>query len=406
MSEPVIRTPDVDESSSTPGASGGSRFPRTSPSLRVAGTIPADVDHMELNRDVRARRPSVIGALVNARAFERALRVVSLLALDLAALLGAIFTALAVKDLVLGDFVFSEEMGTALDYLPFVFLVTALMFARSGLYSQREARPGFTAIGANLFLTACAALAFAVVNGLDFSSYYIFYGGLFFGLIWVTGLRWLYERTTDLGLRALGRSRRVLLVGSGDQIDAVAHALLADTAHTRYEPVGYISLTPKPDNGLRNLGSLSELPELLAEHRVQEVVIADPNFPELEAFELVDRCHDRGVTVRIAPTTMEIMTHRHELVPGQSVPLFELKPPVFEGLDFVLKRSFDVVVAGASLWCCRRCCSRSRRRSSSRRGVPCCFAPAARASAGNRSTASSSAPCSPTRSSARRSWRG
>ena len=82
---------------------------------------------------------------------------------------------------------------------------------------------------------------------------------------------------------------------------------------------------------------------------MQEVVIADPDFPEQEAFELVDRCHERGVAVRIAPTTMEIMTHRHELVPGQSVPLFELKPPVFEGLDFVLKRSFDVVVASASL---------------------------------------------------------
>jgi exopolysaccharide biosynthesis polyprenyl glycosylphosphotransferase len=44
---------------------------------------------------------------------------------------------------------------------------------------------------------------------------------------------------------------------------------------------------------------------------------------------------------------MEIMTHRHELVPGQTVPLFELKPPVFEGVDFVVKRTFDFV--GASL---------------------------------------------------------
>jgi exopolysaccharide biosynthesis polyprenyl glycosylphosphotransferase len=348
MSEPATRTPRTGEGPTAP-VEGGPRFPRTSPTLRVAGTIPADVDHSEQRRDVRARRPSVIGALMNARALERALRVVSLLALDGVALLGAIFTALAVKELILGDFVFSEEMGTALDYLPFVFLVTVLMFARSGLYAQREARPGFPAIGANLFLTVIASFLFAVVKGLDFSSYYIFYGGLFFALIWVTGLRWAYERVTGLALRALGKGRRVLLVGSGDQIDAVAHALLEDTTHTRYQPVGYISLTPKPDNGLRNLGSLSELPELLAEHRVQEVVIADPDFPEREAFELVDRCHDRGVAVRIAPTTMEIMTHRHELVPGQSVPLFELKPPVFEGLDFVLKRSFDVVVASLSL---------------------------------------------------------
>ena len=37
--------------------------------------------------------------------------------------------------------------------------------------------------------------------------------------------------------------------------------------------------------------------------------------------------------------------HQAEFVPGQSVPLFELKPPVFEGIDYALKRTFDLVVA-------------------------------------------------------------
>jgi lipopolysaccharide/colanic/teichoic acid biosynthesis glycosyltransferase len=38
---------------------------------------------------------------------------------------------------------------------------------------------------------------------------------------------------------------------------------------------------------------------------------------------------------------MEILVHRAEFVPGQSVPLFELSPPVFEGIDFAVKRTFD-----------------------------------------------------------------
>jgi exopolysaccharide biosynthesis polyprenyl glycosylphosphotransferase len=37
---------------------------------------------------------------------------------------------------------------------------------------------------------------------------------------------------------------------------------------------------------------------------------------------------------------------RVEFIPGQTVPLFELKPPVFEGVDFFVKRGFDVTVAG------------------------------------------------------------
>src|SRR6185436_20756387 len=113
------------------------------------------------------------------------------------------------------------------------------------------------------------------------------------------------------------------------------------------EPVGYVSLTPRPDNGLRSLGELAELPRILAEHRVQDVIIADPDFPQASAVELVDVCHRRGVEVHVAPSTMGILTQRAEFVPGQSLPLFTLKPPVFEGVDFAIKRTFDVI--GATL---------------------------------------------------------
>jgi len=109
--------------------------------------------------------------------------------------------------------------------------------------------------------------------------------------------------------------------------------------------VGFISLTPRPNNGLRSLGRFEDLPAVLDAHRVQEVIIADPDFPQERAVDLVDQCHRRGVTVRIAPSTMEILVHRAEFVPGASVPLFELRPPVFDGFDYVVKRSFDFVVA-------------------------------------------------------------
>ena len=152
----------------------------------------------------------------------------------------------------------------------------------------------------------------------------------------VTG--WLLARA--------GYTRRTLLVGSGRHLDAVAHAL-ADSPHGGIEPVGYISLTPRPDNGLRSLGELAELPEILAEHRVQEVIIADPDFPQDAGGRAGRRVPPRGVEVHVAPSTMEILTQRAEFVPGQSLPLFTLKPPVFEGVDFAIKRTFDAI--GATL---------------------------------------------------------
>ena len=93
------------------------------------------------------------------------------------------------------------------------------------------------------------------------------------------------------------------------------------------------------------MGPLDQLERRFDE--IDEVLIADPDFPQDRAVELIDTCHRHGVKVRVAPSTMEILMDRVEFVPGQALPLFELKPPVFEGIDFVVKRSFDVV--GAAL---------------------------------------------------------
>src|SRR6185295_15019282 len=110
-------------------------------------------------------------------------------------------------------------------------------------------------------------------------------------------------------------------------IEDVAHAL-TDEVHAPVEMVGFISLTPRPDNGLRSLGRIEQLAEVLDAYRVQEVIIADPDFPQERAVDLVDTCHQRG-----------------EFVPGASVPLFELRPPVFDGIDFFVKRTFDLAVS-------------------------------------------------------------
>jgi exopolysaccharide biosynthesis polyprenyl glycosylphosphotransferase len=117
----------------------------------------------------------------------------------------------------------------------------------------------------------------------------------------------------------------------------------------RVDIAGYISLTPRPQNGLRSLGTLEQLPEVLARERIQEVIIADPEFPQERAVELVDLCHQRGVTVQVAPSTMEILIDRAEFVPGQTVPLFKLRPPVVQGIDYALKRTFDLVLSTIGL---------------------------------------------------------
>jgi exopolysaccharide biosynthesis polyprenyl glycosylphosphotransferase len=299
-------------------------------------------------RDMRRKRPPALSLLLRMETARRLGRVVSLLALDLAGVFLAIFTALALKAVVLGHLDANQVLAESKRILAFAYLVTALLFARSGLYADRGQRPGLPRIVGCLFQVTFVAVIFAVVNGEKFSSYYIFYGSLAFALLYVSSLRYVYEQGTGMVLRAAGYQRRTVLVGTGEHIREVAHAL-RDAPHSEIDVVGFISLEPLPDNGLRSLGSLDSIGEVISSQRIDEVIIADPDFPQVEAVELVDQCNQRGVRVRVAPSTMEILIHRAEFVPGESVPLFELKPPVFEGIDYALKRTFDVVGATALL---------------------------------------------------------
>jgi len=298
--------------------------------------------------DVRRKRPPALSFLLRMETLRKVLRLASLLALDLAGIWLAIFVALSVKALVLDDWRLAAQVQQTQELVAFAYLVTVLLFARAGLYGDRGSRPGLGAIVSSLFQVTLITLVFGLFNGEHFSSYYIFYGSFVFGTIIVGSLRLAYEKAIGALLRAAGYQRRAVLVGRGEQIDAVAHAL-RDSPSSAVNVIGFVSLTPRPDNGLVSLGALRDLRDILRVHRVDEVVVADPEFPEAEAVELVDVCHAHGVRVRIAPSTMELLVHRAEFVPGEAVPLFELKPPVFEGVDYAMKRTFDVVIASLLL---------------------------------------------------------
>lgn len=314
----------------------------------TSGTIEGSEPVALPDRDVRRKRPPLLSFVLRLETLRRVARVLSLLALDYIGVSGALFTALLLKITIRTKFDAGLAWSQSRHWVAFAYLLTVLMFARVDLYSDRPRRPGLARIATALFQATVIALIFALADGEHFSSYYIFYGSLFFGTVYISALRQLHTHVTGWLLEQAGYRRRALLVGSGKHIEAVAHAL-AGRAHIPVDIVGYISLTPRPQNGLRSLGEVGDLSQILIDERPQEVIIADPDFPQEQAVELVDLCHRRGVMVHVAPSTMEILMDRAEFVPGQTVPLFTLRPPVFEGIDYALKRTFDLVVASLTL---------------------------------------------------------
>ena len=195
-----VRSPDAPRTSRPPRLSAGARA-STASRISHDGERPPRPD-----RDMRSKRPPALSFLLRMDTMRRALRVVSLLTLDLLGVSLAIFTALALKAALLASFDVTSAFNGTRSILAFAYLLTALLFARSGLYAERSQRPGLSRIVGSLFQVAFVALIFAVVSGEHFSSFYIFYGSLAFALFYISSLRYLYERATGAVLRAAGLS--------------------------------------------------------------------------------------------------------------------------------------------------------------------------------------------------------
>ena len=300
--------------------------------------------------DIRQVRPYIFLSRPLRAIARRLASVVALVSLDLAGLTLGLYLAFALR------YVYYEHSLPPLDvpwkgawnWLPFLALIMLLVFTQNGLYAAREFRSGAGRILSSLGLVALLSLAFAVGIGHDFNTFTMAPTALVLSALTITLFRAGYDVFTKDVFRFTGVRRRVVLVGEGRNVHDLHGALGFGRSGIDYEFVGVIASGPD-SHALPVLGRLSSLPEVLDRERVDEVIVTDSDYEEDELLEIAEEAHRRGVKVRIAPTTTELLLQRAEYIPGQGVPLFELRPPVFAGADWALKRTFGLAVSGAVL---------------------------------------------------------
>jgi exopolysaccharide biosynthesis polyprenyl glycosylphosphotransferase len=308
-------------------------------------------------RDVRASRVYLFSRRPILALVRRALSVASLVALDVAGLALGIYLALVFREVVAGEgdilwgLLWREGPS---EWLKFAAPITILVFAQAGLYRVRERRPGAGKILASLIVVALVVLAFGIGTGYDFSTSGLIPTSVIASAVTIGLLRAAYESASLEVMRAAGIRRRVVLVGEGESLARLRSSLAASRGGIAYEVAG--AVTEESGAGLLRLGSLAELPAVLDDVRPDEVILAEAALDERTVLEVVEQAHRKGVKVRLAPDTTELLVQRGEYVPGHGAPLFELRPPVLTGWDWATKRAFDlavsalVLVLGLPLW--------------------------------------------------------
>jgi exopolysaccharide biosynthesis polyprenyl glycosylphosphotransferase len=312
-----------------------------------SATPPRGTDERAALGDIRSSRPYFLTAHPFSSVARRSASIASLIVLDLIGLTLGVYAALALRELVYGR-------GTPLwgvlwkaetEWLPFLTLVTVLVFWQAGLYAERERRGGFGRVIGSLVLVAVITMIFAIGTGHRFSTYGLAPTAIVLASVCIGLLRGSYDLLTGDVLKLAGVRRRAILVGDGQSLEPLRRALGQGRGGIDYEFVGAISRSDEAA-GLPVLGRLAALPAVLGTHDVNELIVTDSDFSDRELVEIVEEAHRRGVKVRVAPRATELLVERRgEYVPGEGVPLFELRPPVFAGTDWLVKRAFDLVVS-------------------------------------------------------------
>jgi exopolysaccharide biosynthesis polyprenyl glycosylphosphotransferase len=330
---------------------------KPAPTAAPSSSAPAEPRPRRPAGDIRQSRPYLLARAPLRRLSWRLGSVACLLGLDICGLALALYLALALRELYYGNtpLLWGVLWDAESEWLPFVSLVTVLVFWQGGLYARRERRAGFGRVVSSLSVVALLTLAFGLGTGHRFSTFGLIPTTFVLAALLIGLFRASYEVVTRELLRLMGVRRRAVVAGRGEHLLQLYRALGSGRGGIEYEFLGALSDEPLAFD-FPLLGRPAELRAILAEQAVDELIVTDSDFSERELLDMVEQAHRLGVHVRVAPRTTELLTKQAELVPGQGAPLLELRPPVLVGTDWLLKRSFDLLISalvlllGLPLW--------------------------------------------------------
>jgi exopolysaccharide biosynthesis polyprenyl glycosylphosphotransferase len=304
--------------------------------------------------DIRRERVYLLRGAPWKGLVRRGLSVAALASLDVAGLALGIYAALVLRSIVFGDEIYwllLWDTGPE-QWLPFLAPITVLVFLRSGLYAPRERRAGPGRVVGSLVLVALIVLAFGLGTDYDFRTSGLIPTAVVTCALSIGLLRTAYESASLEAMKMIGVRRRIVLAGEGAALAHLHRQLLANRGGLGVEIVGAIARGAVPRGVTPLADDLAAVEEVLERVHPDELLLAEATLDERTVLDVVHRAHRHGVRVKLAPSTTELLVHEGEYVPGQGVPLFDLRPPLLGGVAWVAKRVFDLVVATALVVVC------------------------------------------------------
>lgn len=253
------------------------------------------------------------------------------------------------------DIPFSRYAGIMLTYVASVIL--ALAFYRQYYLRRATSRVDVLySVFAGVSIGTMMAVAVAVfsfknsVFEVDFPRAMIIYAWLLSIVLIMLG-RIVHQFIRDwLRDQGIGKDR-LLIVGSGDTARMITQRIYW-SPQLGYELVGIVNGNPhEPVDmlGARLLGTPEELPTLIANHHIDEVIIAVPEKGHREVMRIISYCERGRVSIKVFPDFFQYVATETDIDDLGGLPLLAVRDYAMRGYMLIFKRLIDLVGAVVGL---------------------------------------------------------
>ncbi len=154
---------------------------------------------------------------------------------------------------------------------------------------------------------------------------------------------------TAIQERGWGRDR-VLIVGTGPVAQMVLQKIQW-SPFLGYEIVGLVNCngdeTESP--GAAVLGVADEIPDLIIQHEIDEVIIALPEVDHQELLRIISLCERNRVAIKVYPDLFQIMASTMSIDDLGGLPLISIQDTALRGWNLTLKRAMDLIGSAIGL---------------------------------------------------------
>ena len=251
--------------------------------------------------------------------------------------------------------------------LPFILILVPLAYQLQGLYRLRRGRSRVDDFFA-VFVGSILAVVFGIIATLYVQTYFATNAAKEQGLFEVSQVVWglflvlnvlltfasreLVREVLERRWRAGIGLKRILIAGSGELGRLVADKIL-EHRELGYQIVGFVDDKAGGDHlgyrGLPLLGAIDEAAEIALREGIDHLYVALPPEQHVQMLELVDSTSREMVDVKVVPDLLQVIALRARLEDLDGVPVININDVPLQGFNSLVKRIFDVAIAGAAL---------------------------------------------------------